>query len=68
MKRKIVHHWGLVLGEILVIASAVIIGENVLSYIGINLFSLLIALPAIFIGLAMRYYFTPLVKKQDLLK
>lgn len=68
MKRKIVHHWGLVFGEILVIASAVIIGENVLSYIGINLFSLLIALPAIFIGLAMRYYFTPLIKKQDLLK
>ena len=51
------------MGEILVIAGAVIIGEYTLRIIGLNVLSLLIAIPAIFIGLAVRNYFNASGKK-----
>ena len=57
-------HWGLVLGEIFIIFGAVIIGKYILEKISLNLTTLLIALPAIFIGLIMKSYFNvPAYKK-----
>lgn len=50
-------HWGFVLSEVFIIFGAVVIGEYSLRVIGSNLFSLFIALPAIFIGFAVRSYF-----------
>ena len=67
--RKVIHtsknHWGLALGEIFIIFGAVIIGEYALRIININTLSLFIALPAIFIGLAVRSYFSTSMKKQN---
>ena len=59
-------HWGLALGEIFIIFGAVIIGEYALRIININALSLIVALPAIFIGLAVRSYFNTSMKKVKL--
>ena len=68
--KKVIHspknHWGLALGEIFIIFGAIIIGEYALRIININTFSLIIALPAIFIGLAVRSYFNTSMKKVKL--
>jgi len=56
-------HWGLVIGEVFVVAGAVIVGEYALRVVGMNALSLLIAIPAIFIGLAVRSYFNGFSKK-----
>ena len=56
------NHWGLALGEIFIIFGAVLIGEYALKIMNINTFSLLIALPAIFIGLVVRSYFNTSIK------
>lgn len=58
-------HSGLVLAEVLIILGAVLVGEYSIRVIGISSFSLFIALPAILIGLIMRSYFTPTVKKNN---
>lgn len=58
-------HWGLVLGEVFIIFGAVIIGKYVLEKINLSLGSLLIALPAIFIGLVMKSYFDVKIEKKD---
>ena len=58
-------HWGLVLSEIFIIVGAVIIGEYSLNVIGMNIFSLSIALPAIFIGFAVRSYFNSVNEKRN---
>ena len=67
--RKVIHtsknHWGLALGEIFIIFGAVVIGEYALRIININALSLVIALPAIFIGLAVRSYFSTSMKKGE---
>ena len=60
------NHWGLALGEIFIIFGAVVIGEYALRIININTLSLVIALPAIFIGLAVRSYFSTSMKKTKL--
>ena len=59
-------HWGLALGEIFIIFGAVVIGEYALRIVNINTFSLIVALPAIFIGLAVRSYFSTSMKKAKL--
>ena len=59
------NHWGLALGEIFIIFGAVIIGEYALRIININTLTVFIALPAIFIGLAVRSYFSTSMKKQN---
>ena len=51
-------HWGLVFSEILIVFGAVVIGEYFLIVVGINIFTLFTALPIIFIGFAVRSYFT----------
>jgi len=65
--KKIIHssknHWGLAFGEIFIIFGAVVIGEYALRIININTLSLVVALPAIFIGLAVRSYFSTSIKK-----
>ena len=58
-------HSGLVLAEVLIILGAVLIGEYAIKIIGMNLSSLLIALPLIFFGLIMRTYFNQSNKKRD---
>jgi len=60
-------HWGLVFSEILIVFGAVVIGEYFLIAVGINLFTLFTALPVIFIGFAVRSYFTSsnLSKRKD---
>jgi len=57
-------HWGLVFSEILIVFGAVVIGEYFLIVVGINLFTLFIALPLIFIGFAVRSYFTSSSKRK----
>jgi len=57
-------HWGLVFSEILIVFGAVVIGEYFLIEVGINLFTLFIALPVIFIGFAVRSYFTSSNKRK----
>lgn len=57
-------HWGLVFSEVLIVFGAVVVGEYFLRVVGINLFTLFIALPAIFIGFAVRSYFTSSSKKK----
>tara|TARA_Y100000034_G_C6785067_1_gene351135 strand:+ start:90 stop:299 length:210 start_codon:yes stop_codon:yes gene_type:complete len=51
-------HSGLVLAEVLIILGAVLVGEYALSIVGMSYLALFIALPAIFIGLLVRSYFT----------
>lgn len=58
-------HWGLVLSEVFIIFGAVIIGEYSLRVIGMNLFSLFVALPAIFIGFAVRSYFNSVNERRN---
>lgn len=57
-------HWGLVFSEILIVFGAVVIGEYFLVVVGISSFTLFIALPVIFIGFAVRSYFTSPNKKR----
>ena len=57
-------HWGLVFSEILIVFGAVVIGEYFLVVVGINIFTLFTALPVIFIGFAVRSYFTSPNKKK----
>ena len=58
-------HWGLVLSEVFIIVGAVIIGEYSLRVIGMNIFSLFVAIPAIFIGFAVRSYFNSVNEKRN---
>ena len=58
-------HWGFVLSEVFIIFGAVIIGEYALRVIGMNLFSLFVALPAIFIGFAVRSYFDSVNERRN---
>jgi len=60
-------HWGLVFSEILIVFGAVVVGEYFLIVVGVNLLTLLIALPTIFIGFMVRSYFTSQskMKKKD---
>ena len=57
-------HWGLAFSEILIVFGAVVIGEYFLVVVGISSFTLFIALPVIFIGFAVRSYFTSPNKKK----
>lgn len=67
--KRIIHsskqHWGLVLSEVFIISGAVIIGEYALRVIGMNIFSLFVALPAIFIGFAVRSYFNSVNERRN---
>jgi len=58
-------HWGLVLSEVFIIFGAVVIGEYSLRVIGMNVFSLFVALPAIFIGFAVRSYFNSVNERRN---
>ena len=58
-------HWGLVLSEVFIIFGAVIIGEYALRVIGMNIFSLFVAIPAIFIGFAARSYFNSVNERRN---
>lgn len=58
-------HWGLVLSEVFIISGAVIIGEYALRVIGMNIFSLFVAIPAIFIGFAVRSYFNSVNERRN---
>lgn len=58
-------HWGLVLSEVFIIFGAVIIGEYALKVIGMNIFSLFVALPAIFIGFAVRAHFNSVNERRN---
>lgn len=66
--KKMIHssknHWGLALGEVFIILGAVIIGEYSLKVLGITVFSLFVALPAIFVGLVIRSYFNTSARKK----
>ena len=58
-------HGGLVLAEVLIVLGAVLIGEYAIRVVGIGSFSLFIALPAIFIGLIVRSYFSTLTGENN---
>ena len=58
-------HWGFVLSEVFIIFGAVIIGEYALRVIGMNIFSLFVAVPAIFIGFAVRSYFNSVNERRN---
>ena len=58
-------HWGFVLSEIFIIFGAVIFGEYFLRVIGTSILSLFVALPAIFIGLAVRAHFNSVNERRN---
>jgi|TARA_Y100000034_G_C6765441_1_gene341177 hypothetical protein len=60
-------HGGLVFGEVLVVAGAVVVGDYALRAVSnMNLRALFVALPLIFLGLVMRTYFNQSNKKKDI--
>lgn len=58
-------HWGFVLSEMFIIFGAVIFGEYALRVIGTSIFSLFVALPAIFIGFAVRAHFNSVNERRN---
>lgn len=49
-------HWEIISSEVLIVFGAVILGEYFLDNFGINLLTLLIAFPALLMGLIIRSY------------